>query len=118
LAGLTRSSKPETNWRAWASVLSGLVAAAALPAAVSVAEFSDLIRLIEAAGAIPLAGVLGIVAIMLARRARRRVERTLWRVGGGRIARVGQALGVLALCLALSGAIAVGFYYALTRLAE
>jgi hypothetical protein len=118
LAGLTRSSKPETNWRAWASVFLGLLGAAALPAAVSVAELSDLIRLIEAAGAIPVAAALGLAAIVLARRARQRVERTLWRVGGAWIARVGQALGVLGVCLALSGAIAIGFYYALTRLAE
>jgi hypothetical protein len=118
LAGLTRSSKPETNWRAWASVFFGLVAAGALPAAVGVAERSSLIRLIEAAGAIPVAAVLGIVAIVLARRARRLVERTLWRVGGAWVARVGQAFGVLGVAFAVSGAIAVCFYYALRRLAE
>jgi hypothetical protein len=118
LAGLTRSSKPETNWRAWASVFFGLVAAGALPAAVGVAERSSLIRLIEAAGAIPVAAVLGIVAIVLARRARRLVERTLWRVGGAWVARVGQAFGVLGVAFAVSGAIAVCFYYALTHLAE
>jgi hypothetical protein len=99
-------------------VLVGLVGAAALPAAVGVAERTDLIRLIEAAGAIPVAAVLGIAAIIVGRRARRRVERTLWRVGGASIARLGQALGMLGVCLAASGAIAVAFYYALTRLAE
>jgi hypothetical protein len=99
-------------------VLVGLAGVAALPAAVGLAERTDLIRLIEAAGAIPVAAVLGVTAIVVARRARQRVERTLWRVGGARVARVGQALGVLGVCLALSGAIAIGFYYALTRLAE
>jgi hypothetical protein len=118
LDGPTRSNKSEFNWRAWASVFFGLVAAAALPTAIGVAEQTDLIRLIEAAGAIPVAAVLGIAAIVLARRARRRIERTLGRAGGVWVARLGRLLGVLAVCLALSGGIAVGFYYALTRLAE
>jgi len=99
-------------------VLVGVPAAAALPAAIGVAERTDLIRLIEAAAAIPVAAVLGIAAIVLARRARGRIERTLGRVGGGWVARVGGVLGILALCLAASGGIALGFYYALTRLAE
>ncbi|MGH3105061.1 MAG: hypothetical protein ACRDN6_13285 [Gaiellaceae bacterium] len=118
MVGLTRSSKPARNGRAWASVLVGLPAAAALPAAVVAAEIGDLIRLIEAAGAIPVAAVLGIGAIVLARRARRRTERTLGRVGGRAVARVGRALGVLAVCLALSASIAVGFYLVLTRVAD
>lgn len=92
------------------------MAAASLPGAVAAAEWRGFIRLIEAAGAIPVAAVLGVIAVMLARRARRRIERTLGRVGGLRTARVGRALGVLAICLALSGSIAVGFSLLLDRI--
>jgi hypothetical protein len=53
--------------------------------------------------------------VLLARRARVRVERTLGRVGGLRVARVGRALGVLGIMLGLSGAISVGVYFVLTR---
>ena len=99
-------------------MLAALVGAAVLPVAVAVAESTKLIRLIEAAAAIAVAGVLGVLALVLATRARRLAERTIGRVGGTRIARAGKALGVVAVSLALSGAIAVGFYHALTRLAD
>ena len=118
LEGLTRSSKPAPNGRARASLLLGLLAAAALPAAVAVAETSELLRLIEASVAIPVALFLGVAAVVLARRARRRVERTLGRVGGSRLAGVGRALGMLGIALALAGSIAVAFDLVLRRIAE
>ena len=62
--------------------------------------------------------MLGLVAILLARRARERVERTIGRVGGERVARAGRTLGVLGIVLALAGAIAVGVYLVLTRFFE
>jgi hypothetical protein len=118
LDGLTRSSKPEPNGRARASLLLGLVAAAALPTAIAVAELSELWRLIEASAAIPVALASGVSAVVLARRARRRVERTLGRVGGSRVAGLGRALGLLGIALALAGAIAVGFDLVLRRIAD
>ena len=96
-------------------MLVGVLAAAALPAAVAVAETSDLLELPEAAVAIPVAAVLGFAALVLGGRARIRVERTLGRVGGERTARVGRALGLLALALALAGVIAVAFNEFLQR---
>jgi hypothetical protein len=116
LDGLTRSNKRAPNGRARASVLVGLVAAAALPATIAAAEVWDLLRLIEASAAIPVALLAGIAAILLARGARERIRRTIGRVGGERQARLGRALGALGVALALSGAIAVGFYYVLQRL--
>ena len=116
----TRSSdgRSARNLRAWASVLLGLVGVAALPAAIAAAETTELLELVEAAGAIPVALVAGVAALALARGARRRIERTLGRVGGDRTARVGRALGVLALCLAIAGLIALGFDEFLSRSAE
>jgi hypothetical protein len=116
LDGLTRNSKRAPNGRARASALLGLVATAALPATIAAAEVWGLLRLIEASAAIPVAFVFGVAAIVLARGARERVRRTIGRVGGERLAWVGRALGALGVALALSGAIAVGFYYLLQRL--
>ena len=88
----------------------GLLAVAALPVAVAVAQLSPRVKLLQAAAAIPVAAVLGVAALLLARRAVRRAERTLGRVGGEDTARAGRVLGVLALCVAASATIAVGFY--------
>jgi hypothetical protein len=116
LDGLTRNSKRARNGRARASVLLGLLAAAALPATIAAAEVWHLLRLIEASAAIPVSLLAGIAAILLARGARERVRRTIGRVGGERLAAIGRALGALGVALALSGTIAIGFYYVLQRL--
>ena len=97
------------------SLLLGLVAAAALPAGIALAETTDLIELLQAAGAIPVAALAGIAAVVLGRRARIRFERTLGRVGGERSARLGRFLGGLGICLAAAGTIAVAFYFFLTE---
>ena len=91
---------------------------AALPSAIAVTEREERFELLQAAYAVPVALALGLAAVLLARRARLRVERTLGRVGGLRVARVGRALGVLAIMLGLSGAISVGVYFVLTRFFE
>jgi hypothetical protein len=106
------------NGLAWAAVLVGLLGAAAVPAAIVAAEVGDRIDLFEAAVAVPVAFVLGVVAIWLGRRGRRRFERTIGRVGGAGVAGLGRWLGLLAVCLALAGAIAVGFYELLIRYYE
>jgi cytochrome c biogenesis factor len=111
----TRSSKRARNGLAAASLIVGLLAVAVLPSAIAVAEREERFELLEAGYAVPAALVLGLGAVLLARRARLRVERTLGRVGGLRIARVGRALGVLGIMLGLSGAISVGVYFVLTR---
>jgi hypothetical protein len=111
LAARTRSS----NGPARASALVGLLGAVAHPATVAAAELDDRLDLYQSAAAVPVSFVLGLVAIWLARRGRRRFERTIGRVGGAGLARTGRWLGILAVCLALSGAIAVGVYELLTR---
>jgi hypothetical protein len=41
-------------------------------------------------------------------------ERTLGRIGGGRVAGLGRALGVLAVCVAVTTGLALGFFGLLT----
>jgi len=111
---LTRSSRPEPNLRAWASVAVGLFAVACVPAAIVLAERLQGVRLLDAAGAIPIAVVAGLSAFALGTRARRRSEFTLGRVGGGTLGALGRWLGILGLYVALTAALAVGFYGLLT----
>jgi hypothetical protein len=106
LAAPTRSSNPAAT----AALAAGLLAVAALPAAIALAQLSARFKLTQAAVGAPVAALLGVAALLLARRAARRAERTLGRTGGLGVARVGRVLGVVGLCLAASGAIAIGFY--------
>jgi hypothetical protein len=106
LAAPTRSSNPAAT----AALVAGLAAVAALPAAVALAQISSRVKLTQAAAGAPVAAVFGVGALLLARRALRRSERTLGRAGGEGAARAGRVLGVVGLCLAAAGAIAIGFY--------
>jgi hypothetical protein len=103
LAAPTRSSRPLARL----ALVLGLASAVALPATIAFAQESPRIELVQAGWAVPVAAVLGIAALLVARGARRRAQ---WSVGGGRSGRGGRLLGTLGLCLAASGAIAVGFY--------
>jgi len=87
-----------------------LLALAAIPIAAAVTESRSDLRLVHAGVAVPVAAVLAIAAIRLARRARLRLERTLGRAGGERTARAGRILGWLALYLALIASISLGVY--------
>jgi hypothetical protein len=80
-----------------------------LPGAIEYTRVSRRLDLLDAAYAVPAAFLLGLVALILSRRARRALQWTVTR-RGQRVARVAFVLGVLALCLALAAAIAVGLY--------
>lgn len=105
----SNGSRPR-NRAAGASVVLGLLAVAAIPAAIGITDRRNDLRLLHAGLAVPVAAVLAIAAILLARRARKRLERTLGRAGGARSARVGRFLGWLGLYLALIGAISLAVY--------
>lgn len=94
------------------SLVLGLLATAAIPLAIVVTEQREDLRLLHAGFAVPVAFVLGVVGIRLARRARKRLERTLGRVGGVVPARLGRVLSWLGVYLALIGAISL-FVYAI-----
>lgn len=87
-----------------------------LPAAVVVARQTSGVKLLDAAWAIPVAALCGAAALLFVRGAHGRIRWTLERAGGRGRARAALVLGVAAICLALSAAIAVGFYELLLRL--
>jgi hypothetical protein len=99
------------------SVLVGLVAVAAIPAAVVAAEFYDVVTLLESSVSIAPAAVLGLLAVILGRRGRRQVERTLGRARGSKLAATGRILGYLALYLSVTAGISVATYYVLREFA-
>ena len=70
----------------------------------------DQLTIVEATGAACGSALLGAAALVLARRAQRRIERTLGRAGGRGTARAGKLLGILSLCVGLTAALALGFY--------
>jgi hypothetical protein len=111
LAVRTQSSSAARprNDRAWLSLLFALLSLAAIPVAWYSTRLEQ-VNLPQAVAGEAVAGtLLGLIAIVLARGARRRVERTLMRSGEG-TARAAKWLGWLGLCLGLTAALALGFF--------
>lgn len=106
------------NGRAIAALLVGLLAAATMPLAVIATRYSGSYELLHAGFAIPVAVVLGGVAIGLARGALRHDDMRLGRAGGRAAARIGRGLGVLGIALAATCAVALAVYGILTYLGE
>ncbi len=106
----SRSARPIPNERARAAVFVGVLAVAVVPAALVLAAYSAWIDLTETAPAVPIALVLGIIAVLLARSAHRRSDISLGRIGGRRAARVGSVLGGVGIYLACTCALAVAFF--------
>ena len=80
-----------------------------LPAAIEVTRRSKRIDLLQAGYAIPLAFLLGLISLVMARRAKRNLEWLLRESGMG-IATVAVVVGALAFCVAVAAALSVGFY--------
>jgi hypothetical protein len=112
----TGVERKATNYRASLALVSGVLGVAAIPAAVYVSERSQRVGLLDAAWTIPVAFCLGVCALLFARGARGKIAWSLERSGGRMRARTARLLGVLAICIALSAAISVGFYELLLRL--
>ena len=105
-----------SNHRASFAVLVGLVATVAVPGAIIVARQTGRLVLLDAAWAIPVAALGGVVALLFARGARGRIRETLERAGGSGRIRTAKVLAIAGICFALSGSIAVGLYELLLRL--
>jgi hypothetical protein len=112
----TRSSS-QSNARAWLAFVVGIVSVLIVPAAIAVTHYRD-VELLKAGWAAIPAFLLGVVALLLARSARRRTERTIGRVGGRRVTRAGRFLGALGIYIALAAALSVGVYELLNRLSQ
>ena len=80
------------NRVALVSFVVGVLAVLTIPIGVYITDQRNDLRLIHAGFAVPVGFLLGVVAIRLARRARRRLERTLGRAGGQSTARLGRIL--------------------------
>jgi hypothetical protein len=103
----TRSSS-RPNARAWGAVVLGVLSVVTVPAAVAVTHYREL-ELLDAGWAVA-------PTLVLARAARRRTERTIGRVGGRGVTRLGRWLGALGIYIALAGALSVGVYELLNQL--
>ena len=98
------------NARATWSVVLGALATLTMPVAIVGTRYSGSYELLHAGFAIPVAAVLGILAVVLARRAKALDRVMLGRAGGGRAARLGRLLGILGICMAASATIALAVY--------
>jgi hypothetical protein len=94
-------------------VVIGLAAVLTLPAAVEVARRSTRVALLDAAYGVPLAFVLGLLALGMARRAKANLRWLHLDGRGTGVASVGLVLGLLAVSLALAAALSVAFYEAI-----
>ena len=108
-----RRANPRATW----SVVCGLLSLAAVPAGIALARETRPVTLVNSSGSVVVTVLLGFSAIVLARRARERIEITLGRAGGKGAARIGRALGVLGLLAGVTAALALGFYGLLTLFA-
>lgn len=105
---------PVHNAKAVGAFAAGLLALAILAAAAALPRFLDSITPLRALVVIPAAVLLALVSIALARRARFDFQRTLGRIGGDGLALTGSVLGIVALLVSLTAALAVGVYAVLT----
>jgi hypothetical protein len=109
---------PATNVRARLSVPIGILSVLAVPAGVVLSWYSETVTLVDSLGSAGVAFLLGGYAVILARRGRETVERTLGRAGGEGAAKTGRILGTIGLCVALTTGLAAGFYGLLTLFAR
>jgi hypothetical protein len=109
---------PARNPRASASVFVGVLAIAIVPAAVAASRYFDELTLVQSCASAAAAALLGLLAIVLARRGQETAGRTLGRSGGAGTARAGKWLGVIALWIAATTGLALGFYFLLTLFAD
>jgi len=99
------------------AILFGALAILAVPAGVAASRFLEGVRLLEGLViAVPVAFVLSLVAVSAARRARFRLDRSVFRKGA-RTVRAARFLAWTGLYVAVTAALALAFY-AVLRVVE
>ena len=94
----------------WLAVVLGVLAVVAVPAAVIVSWQTDRLSYLECGWAAIPAAVLGLVAVMVGRRGKRRERRAVLPVAGAGAARWGRRLGWLGVYLAATAGLALAVY--------
>ena len=108
---LTRSSSARAkNGAARGSLACALLGLAVPVAGYVAARQLSSVSIVQATAATCGSALFGLLALLLARKAQLRNERTLGRVGGLGTARAGRILGLLSLCIGLTAGLALGFY--------
>jgi len=105
LAGRTSSSSA-----ARAAVLLGALGILAVPAGIVASRLLQDVRLLEGVViSVPVAFVLSLIAVAAARRARFRLDRSVFRTGA-RTVRAGRFLAWAGMYVAVTAALALAFY--------
>ena len=100
------------NPRAGAALLLGLIAVLVVPGGIALPRYTA-VTLLQTVYAFPVPIVIGLVAVLQARRGRETFERALFRGRGAHAAAWGRRLGLLGVCLGITAGIALGFYWVL-----
>jgi len=109
LAARTSSNRAAAR----AAVFFGALAVLTIPAAIGASKLLKLAELLHAVAiALPVAFVLSLVAVSASRRARYRLDRSVFRPGA-RTVRLGRFLAWTGMYFAVIGALALAFYGAL-----
>jgi hypothetical protein len=92
------------------ALLLAAAGALTLPAAVELSRRSAQVTLLDAGYAIPLAFVLGLAGLVMARRARANLRWLSLKERGTAVASTAVIIGLVAVCLAVAAALSIGFY--------
>ena len=96
--------------RSWLALVLALLALAVLPGAVELSRRSTRVSLLDAGYAIPVAFLLALVALIMARRAKQNLRWLRVREGGTGVASTAVIIAAVTLCLAVTAALSIGFY--------
>jgi nitrogen fixation/metabolism regulation signal transduction histidine kinase len=108
----------ETNTKALWAFVTGLLGLGVFLAAAAAARYQDEIRLVDAVVAVPVALVLGLVSVVMGRRAKVEHVRTLGRSGSRGFVWLARFLGAVALVLAITAALALAVFAVLVLALE